>query len=124
MKVAFLLERQNYYRLFGPIVDRALERLQRLARQDHVGEDQAGLDVDLDAADVTTRSYNAVAGRLVPLLAKERAGLVKELAAANEELLKYKKSSPALRNASTAPASAGDSELSFAQRVEQRFAGA
>jgi hypothetical protein len=26
MKVAFLLERQNYYRLFGPIVDRALER--------------------------------------------------------------------------------------------------
>ena len=26
MRVAFLLERPNYYRLFGPIVDRALER--------------------------------------------------------------------------------------------------
>ena len=26
MKVAFLIERRNYYRLFGPIVDRALER--------------------------------------------------------------------------------------------------
>ena len=26
MRVAFLIERQNYYRLFGPIVDRALER--------------------------------------------------------------------------------------------------
>src|SRR5206468_10444109 len=26
MRVAFLIERRNYYRLFGPIVDRALER--------------------------------------------------------------------------------------------------
>ena len=26
MKIAFLIERRNYYRLFGPIVDRALER--------------------------------------------------------------------------------------------------
>ena len=26
MKVAFLIQRRNFYRLFGPIVDRALER--------------------------------------------------------------------------------------------------
>jgi hypothetical protein len=81
-------------------------------------------DMDFDSADVTTKAYNAYAGHLIPQLAKAYSLSVKEIESLTDELAKYKKATPAVKGNAAAPASAADSNLSFAQAVEAAFAAA
>src|SRR5439155_1420935 len=94
MKIAFLIERRNYYRLFGPIIDRALERGWRTECWHDGGYRQRWLaGSESPEAPATfrhgtprVRTYRGAAG-LPGLLAEERPDVVISLrqAAAGEK---------------------------------------
>ena len=81
-------------------------------------------EADFDSADVTTKAYNAYAGKLIPQLAKAYSLRGKEIETLTDELAKYKKASPAVKGNSAAPAGSADAKLSFAEAVEAAFASA
>lgn len=79
------------------------------------------VDADFDAADVTTKAYNAVSGHLVPQLAKAYLSVMKELETVTDELGKYKKASPSPKGTagSGPPPTEGGN---FVESLERAFA--
>jgi len=82
----------------------------------------AAENTDYDAEDITVKAYNAVAGKLVPQLAKAYNDALSEIEKLSDELEKYKKTSPAYKGTSTA-APVNNENVDFATAVERAFAG-
>lgn len=79
-------------------------------------------EADFDSADVTTKAYNAYAGKLIPQLAKAYSLRGKEIEQLTDELAKYKKASPSVKGSSSS-ATPVDPNVSFAQAVEAALNG-
>jgi hypothetical protein len=79
-------------------------------------------ETDFDAADTTVKAYNAVAGQLVPQLARAYDTALKEIETLTDELEKYRKTTPAFKG-TAAPAPAGSEPTDFVSAIERAFAG-
>jgi hypothetical protein len=77
---------------------------------------------DFDAADTTVKAYNAVAGQLVPQLARAYDTALKEIETLTDELEKYRKTTPAFKG-TAGPAPTGAEPTDFVSAIEKAFAG-
>ncbi len=82
---------------------------------------KSGSDTDYDTQDITTKAYNAYAGKLVPQLAKAYLGIMKEVEELTNELDKHRKADPSFKDGKQPTGVKVDDKDDFVSSVEKRW---